>query len=144
MKYSTIKEKKMNTAAIFENLHRMAEIKDSLPWQLYSADERRNVEIVRLYDTRKEVPDGPAAALLKYKPGARVSCHLHPGFELIYVLDGVLCNDTGSHGIGCLEICPPGSTHELWSDEGAIFLVIWEQPVAVLNSSTVQRVLAVA
>lgn len=121
----------MNQSQIFADLFCGSTDLDNLPWQPYSADERRNVEIVRLYDTRNETPEGPAAALLKYKPGARVARHLHPGYELILVLQGVLNNDMGAHAVGTLEICPPGSTHELWSDSGCIFLVVWEQPVSV-------------
>jgi anti-sigma factor ChrR (cupin superfamily) len=40
-----------------------------------------------------------------------------------------LHNDSGTHQAGTIEICAPGSTHELWSDEGCVFLVVWEQPV---------------
>lgn len=119
------------TAKLFSNLLNMANEHRNLDWQPYSADERKDVEIVRLYDARNEHNKGPAAALLKYKPGARVSNHLHQGYELIFVLDGILCNDTGEHHPGTLEICPPGSTHALWSDTGSIFLVVWEQPVKV-------------
>jgi anti-sigma factor ChrR (cupin superfamily) len=116
----------------------------ALPWEPYGADERRNVEIVRLYDTRADTPSGPAAALLKYKPGARVSRHLHPGYELIFVLEGVLNNDAGAHPAGTLEVCPPGSTHQLWSDTGSIFLVVWEQPVVVQKTRSAARTPALA
>lgn len=105
---------------------------DSLDWESYGADERKGVEILRLYDTRAEYPQGPAAALLRYSAGAKVAAHLHPGYELIYVLRGELVNDAGIHGEGTLEICPPGSRHALSSDKGCIFLVVWEQPVTVL------------
>jgi len=121
----------MTASIIFAGLlGNLAEL-NALPWVPYSADERRNVEIVRLYDTRNATPQGPAAALLKYHPGARVARHMHPGYELILVLDGVLNNDMGAHPAGTLEVCPPGSTHALWSDSGCIFLVVWEQPVVV-------------
>jgi anti-sigma factor ChrR (cupin superfamily) len=121
----------MISSKIFSDLFNGSTDMNALPWEPYSADERRNVEIVRLYDTRKETPQGPAAALLKYKPGARVARHLHPGYELIFVLQGVLNNDAGAHAAGTLEVCPPGSSHALWSDAGCIFLVVWEQPVTV-------------
>lgn len=73
--------------------------------------------------------DGPSAALVRYQPGARTQRHLHPGYELIFVLDGVLHNDAGAHPAGTLEVCPPDSEHALWSDEGCTFLVVWEKPV---------------
>ncbi len=104
----------------------------TLDWQPCGADQRRGVEIVRLYDTRGEDSDGPAAALLRYAPGARVARHVHPGYELIFVLEGELINDAGVHGAGTLEICPPGSDHTLASDTGCVFLVVWERPVRVM------------
>ncbi len=112
---------------VFDKAHR-----DTLDWQPYSADGRRNVEIVRLYTARINGV-GPAAALLKYAAGAQVPPHLHNGYELILVLEGELINDAGRHGPGTLEICPPGSTHALSSETGCIFLVVWEQPVARLG-----------
>ncbi len=99
-----------------------------LDWQPYSADGRRSVEIVKLYDDRKDGA-GPAAALLRYAPGAKVPMHRHPGTELILVLEGELIDDAGLHPAGTLEICPPGSQHTLSSETGCVFLVIWEQPV---------------
>ena len=103
-----------------------------LDWQPYSADGRKSVEIVQLYDDRKDGA-GPAAALLRYAPGAKVPAHLHPGTELILVLEGELIDDAGRHPAGTLEICPPGSRHTLSSDVGCVFLVIWEQPVLRLT-----------
>jgi anti-sigma factor ChrR (cupin superfamily) len=103
----------------------------ALDWKPYGADGRRNVMIHRLYDARHN-GSGPAAALLKYAPGASVPTHLHVGYELILVLEGELINDAGRHGPGTLEICPPGSTHALASDKGCTFLVVWEQPVTLL------------
>jgi len=128
----------MTASTIFAGLVGNSAALNALPWVPYSADGRRNVEIVRLYDTRNATPQGPAAALLKYQPGARVARHLHPGFELILVLDGVLNNDMGAHPAGTLEVCPPGSAHALWSDSGCIFLVVWEQPVVVQPAPPVQ------
>lgn len=106
--------------------------RDALGWESYGSDGRQNVEIKRLYDARVNGV-GPAAALLKYAPGARVPTHLHGGYELILVIDGELINDTGRHGPGTLEICPPSSTHALASESGCTFLVVWEQPVVKLT-----------
>lgn len=105
--------------------------RSELNWQPYGSDGRQNVQIHRLYDAR-ESGVGPAAALLKYSPGAQVPRHLHNGYELILVIDGELINDAGHHGPGTLEICPPNSTHALASDKGCTFLVVWEQPVTKL------------
>lgn len=100
----------------------------NLEWEPYSSDGRNSVEIIRLYDDRVNGV-GPAAALLRYAPGAKVPAHLHPGTELILVLEGELIDDEGTHPAGVLEICPPGSIHTLSSETGCVFLVIWEQPV---------------
>jgi quercetin dioxygenase-like cupin family protein len=99
-----------------------------LDWQPYSADGRTSVEIIKLYDDRKDGA-GPAAALLRYAPGAKVPMHLHLGTELILVLEGELIDDAGVHPAGTLEICPSGSQHTLSSETGCVFLVVWEQPV---------------
>ena len=45
------------------------------------------------------------------------------------MLEGELIDDRGRHGAGVLQIYPPGSTHELSSQQGCTFLVVWEQPV---------------
>lgn len=112
---------------VFQKDHR-----DSLPWEPYGADGRSNVLIHRLYDARDQ-GQGPAAALLRYLPGARVPAHLHQGYELILVLEGELINDDGIHGPGTLEICPPGNSHALSTESGCTFLVVWEQPVKRLQ-----------
>jgi anti-sigma factor ChrR (cupin superfamily) len=100
----------------------------------YTADGRTKTDIVQLYDDRGANNDGPAAALMRYHPGARTRRHLHPGYELIFVLDGVLHNDSGAHEAGTIEVCPPNSSHELWSDAGCTFLVVWERPVQVAEA----------
>ena len=123
----------MKTSLILNNLFNMAKEQHNLAWKKHTANGRKGVEIFFLYDARNKNNEGPAAALLRYKPKARVVRHVHLGYELIFVLQGVLQNDSGSHPAGTLEICPPGSTHELWSDEGCVFLVVWEQPVKTEN-----------
>lgn len=102
---------------------------DAIDWTAYNQPGRTGVLIHPLYDTTDTGPGGPAAAIVRYLPGAVVKRHRHPGFELIYVLEGELVNDSGRHPAGTLEICPPGSTHTLGSDTGCTFLVVWEQPV---------------
>ena len=112
---------------VFDKKHR-----DALTWDPYGSDGRSSVQIHKLYDARED-GKGPAAALLRYLPGAQVPNHLHQGYELILVLEGELINDAGVHGPGTLEICPPGNTHALASDKGCVFLVVCEQPVIRLG-----------
>lgn len=117
-------------ALLLDNLFNMTKVQHDLVWKRHTTNKRNGVEIFPLYDARNDKNEGPAAALLRYEAGARVARHVHLGYELIFVLEGVLHNDTGAHKAGTLEICPPGSTHELWSPTGCVFLVVWEQPVA--------------
>jgi anti-sigma factor ChrR (cupin superfamily) len=126
----------MQTAQIFSDVLTAVRSADALPWVPYTADGRTKTDIVRLYDDKGPDNNGPAAALVRYHPGARTRRHLHPGYELIFVLDGVLSNDSGTHPAGTLEVCPPNSEHELWSDAGCTFLVVWEQPVRPLADNT--------
>lgn len=122
----------MEQAVILNGLMNIDYQFENVDWEQFGSDGRSGVEIYRLYDARGVEMNGPAAALLRYSPGAKARRHLHPGYELIYVLQGTLINDTGEHPAGSLEVCPPGSDHELSSEEGCIFLVVWEQPVRVM------------
>lgn len=107
---------------------------DALPFKAYDQPGREGVAIFPLYDTSDTGPTGPAAALVRYGAGAQVKRHIHPGYELILVLEGELINDAGRHGPGTLEVCPPGSSHALGSETGCTFLVVWEQPVRLAET----------
>lgn len=119
---------------------------DALPFERYDQPGREGVEIHRLYDTTDTGPDGPSAAIVRYSPGAKVKRHVHPGYELIFVLEGELINDAGRHPAGTLEVCTPGSSHALSSETGCTFLVVWEQPVRLAEPvrSPVEAALAAA
>lgn len=126
----------MHTGQILKDVLNAVRSKEALPWVPYTANGRIKTDIVHLYQG-PEV-DGPSAALVRYQPGARTQRHLHPGYELIFVLDGVLHNDAGAHPAGTLEVCPPDSEHALWSDEGCTFLVVWEKPVQTVSLAQAQ------
>ncbi len=119
----------MRGSRILSNLSLASDALKSLDWTAYDQPGRSGVLIHPLYDTADTGPGGPAAAIVRYLPGARVLRHRHPGYELIYVLEGELINDSGRHGPGTLEVCAPDSAHALRSDTGCVFLVVWEQPV---------------
>ncbi|MGD1895829.1 MAG: cupin domain-containing protein [Phormidesmis sp.] len=89
---------------------------------------RPGVEIHRLYG---DLQQGPAAALLKYQPGATVPNHEHTGYEHIVVLAGGQSDHQGKHTAGSLIINLPGSSHNIVSENGCIVLIIWEKPIAV-------------
>lgn len=125
----------MQTGQIIKDVLTAVQNQHALPWVPYTANGRTKTDIVSLY--KDAGPDGAAAALVRYHPGARTQRHLHPGYELIFVLDGVLHNDAGAHHPGTIEVCPPNSEHALWSDEGCTFLVVWEKPVRVLADQQV-------
>ncbi|WP_052341733.1 cupin domain-containing protein [Salinarimonas rosea] len=116
---------------------------DHLVFETYDQPGREGVEIHRLYDTTDTGPVGPAAAIVRYRPGAQVQRHIHPGYELIFVIEGELINDAGRHPAGTLEICPPGSSHALGSEKGCTFLVIWEQPVMLAKHAATHQAPAV-
>jgi anti-sigma factor ChrR (cupin superfamily) len=87
---------------------------------------RAGIDISRLYGDGQH---GPAAALLRYQPGASVPLHRHTGYEHVVVLAGSQTDHNGVHGAGTLVINPPGSQHRVVSDYGCLVLVIWEKPV---------------
>ncbi|WP_030908030.1 cupin domain-containing protein [Streptomyces sp. NRRL F-5126] len=94
-----------------------------------TADGRCGVEMHQLYGPQETGEGGPAAGVVRYRPGARTQAHRHGGFEIIYVLDGHLQTDAGDHQAGSLLCMEPGSVHAPRSDGGALLLVIWEQAV---------------
>lgn len=112
---------------ILNNLFQISEESDRLPWQPF----RPGVDIYPLY---KDETSGASAALLRYEPGATVPQHLHTGFEHIIVLAGSQRDQHGQHSAGTLVINSPDTQHSVASDDGCIVLIIWQQPVQLLDS----------
>lgn len=109
---------------ILTDLFALADQPERLSWEPF----RPGVEIHRLYGDGHQ---GPAAALLKYEPGAGVPNHRHTGYEHIIVLSGAQQDSRGNHGVGTLVINSPETSHDVVSDEGCIVLIIWEKPVVI-------------
>ena len=109
---------------LLKDLPNIAVWQNNLPWQPF----RDGVEIYRLYGDNKS---GPAAALLRYEPGASVPRHEHTGFEHIYVLTGSQTDENGEHQAGPLIVNPPNSNHSVISQAGCIVLAIWEKPISL-------------
>jgi quercetin dioxygenase-like cupin family protein len=105
---------------------------EDLDFQPITSDGRTGVTIHRLYSTEQTGEHGPAAGIVRYEPGAGAVPHRHEGYEIIYVFDGQLETDAVSHPAGSLLVMEPGSVHAPRSEHGAVLLVVWEQPVAVL------------
>ena len=97
----------------------------ALRWEHF----REGIEVSWLYRNGEH---GPAAAYLKYAAGARVPHHLHAGYEHILVLEGSQTDHNGRHRAGALVINPPGTTHDVVSEEGCLVLILWERPVILL------------
>lgn len=97
-----------------------------IPWAAF----RPRVRIHWLYRTEE---DGPAAALLRYDPGAAIPLHEHLGWEHIFVLSGAQSDGTTRYAEGALMISAPGTRHAIKSDEGCVVLAIWDRPVRVVG-----------
>ena len=95
-------------------------------------DGRVGAEIHSLYSTRQTGENGPAAALVRYRPGAAAKPHRHQGYELIYIFSGELETDDGVFGPNSLLVMEPGSVHAPRSEKGCTTLAVWEQPVTPL------------
>lgn len=95
---------------------------ESLDWKPY----RTGVEIVRIYG---DPEDGPAAALLRYQPGAGVPLHEHLGYEHILILARTQCDPNGCNDAGTLIVNAPGSSHSVYNELGSVVLAIWERSI---------------
>jgi anti-sigma factor ChrR (cupin superfamily) len=99
---------------------------DDLAWEPF----RAGVRVHWLYQTGD---DGPAAALLRYEPGAHVPLHVHTGWEHIFVLDGAQSDGAARYAAGALLISPPGTRHAITSAEGCVVLAVWQRPVQIVG-----------
>ena len=104
--------------------------KEEIDFQPLTTDGRSGDEIHRLYSTVETGPTGPAAAIVRYLPGATAKPHRHGGYELIHVLSGELETDDGVYPENSVLVMPPDSVHAPRSPHGCVALVVWEQPVA--------------
>jgi anti-sigma factor ChrR (cupin superfamily) len=92
---------------------------------------RPGVDEYRLYGNNGG--PGPSASILRYAPGARIPYHRHDGHEHLYVLAGSQRDDRGTYSAGTLVINPPGTAHDVVSDEGCTVLAIWERPIVFIE-----------
>jgi anti-sigma factor ChrR (cupin superfamily) len=112
----------MEHAQAFAELLQRAATPESLDWQSL----RPGVDFHALYGYPGQ---GPAAALLRYAPGATVPAHRHTDYEHILVLDGEQRDANGRYRAGTLLVSPPGSRHAVASDDGCLVLAIWSGPL---------------
>jgi anti-sigma factor ChrR (cupin superfamily) len=88
---------------------------------------------VRVHWLYRSDDNGPAAALLRYDPGAAVPLHEHVGWEHILVLAGSQSDDAAHMAKGTLTISPPGTRHAIVSGEGCVVLAVWQHPVRIVG-----------
>lgn len=100
-----------------------------LAWQPWNEPGREGVDICPLFTPEQTGPEGAAALLIRFRPGAHGDSHEHRGFELMLVLDGVLEDDKGGcFPAGTLVLEGPGSVHQARSRQGCTVLAIRERP----------------
>ncbi len=98
--------------------------RDDLPWQPWVQNGRDGVDMVPLFGSD---PDGAAALLVRFRPGAHGDFHLHLAAELMFVLDGVLEDDKGGYfEKGSVIVEGPGSIHQALSRQGCTLLAMRE------------------
>jgi anti-sigma factor ChrR (cupin superfamily) len=114
------------------DLFKISDWQHTLPWTPF----KEGVEIYRLYG---DATSGPATALLRFQPGARIALHEHTGYEHILVLAGSQVDENGGANGGALIINSPHTRHSVFSENGCIVLAIYEKPVAFLDASTMQE-----
>ena len=83
-----------------------------------------------------------ATSLVRYAPGSNFEQHTHELGEEIFVLDGVLNDESGSFGAGTYIKNPPGSSHAPGSATGCTLFVklrhldLAERERTVIDTST--------
>ena len=108
------------------DLFQIAEWQHTLPWTPF----RDGIDIYRLYG---DGATGPATALLRFHPGARVPLHEHTGYEHILVLAGSQVDENSRAAAGTLIVNPPETRHSVLSETGCIVLAIYERPVIFIE-----------
>lgn len=64
-----------------------------------------------------------SVALVRFAPGARLPHDPHPGGEEVFVVEGVLSDESGDYPAGTWLREPPGSSHAPFSREGCVIYV---------------------
>ncbi|TAM85739.1 MAG: anti-sigma factor [Candidimonas sp.] len=85
------------------------------------ASPQRGVERMMLDRVGEE--QARATSIVRYAPASYFPRHSHPGGEEILVLSGTFSDEDGHYPAGWYLRNPPGSSHEPFSDEGAIIFV---------------------
>ena len=98
---------------------------DSHTW---TVSPQAGVERVMLDRVGDEV--ARATSLVRYAAGSHFPRHVHGGGEEIFVLEGGFSTDAQHFPAGCYLRSPPGSSHQPFSEEGALLFVKLRQMTA--------------
>ena len=89
-----------------------------LPW---SPSPEAGIERRMLEHQGGEV--AKATSIVRYQAGSKFKTHVHDGGEEIFVLDGVLSDESGDYSPGTYIMNPPGSAHAPFSETGCTLFV---------------------
>ena len=118
--------RKIPAELMIENLIGDGFKREDLDWQPWVENGRDGVDFVPLFSGG---PDGAAALLLRFRPGAHGDFHKHGGAELMFVLDGVLEDDKGGYfPKGTCVVEAEDSIHQALSRQGCTLLAVRERP----------------
>ena len=97
------------------------------PSALHFEPFREGIEAAWLH---RDPAGGAAAAVLRYRPGAKAPRHRHAGWERVIVISGSQADAQGLLKAGDVALNAPGTEHEVFSEEGCLVLLVWErQPI---------------
>lgn len=91
----------------------------------WAASPQGGVERVML--DRVGAEKARATSIVRYAPGSHFPVHSHPGGEEILVLSGTFSEDGMHYPVGWYLRNPPGSSHQPYSEEGAVIFVKLQQ-----------------
>ena len=90
---------------------------------------RPGIQIRELYADEK----GYRAALVCFSPKAEVPMHRHTADEHVFVLQGLICDETRECGPGTYIRNSAGTSHKVWSNTGGLVLIHWLGPIQFLQ-----------
>ncbi|HDY7993048.1 TPA: cupin domain-containing protein [Vibrio vulnificus] len=124
----------MNGVIFHKNILKPLDNEGFLPMH---TDGRVGVNIREIFHDAGE--NGSRLALVKYDQAALVPEHIHTGYEVIFVIEGVLSDNYGNYTRGELIVYRPDSAHSLHTKTGCIFLVLWDKPVERVGESAGEK-----
>jgi anti-sigma factor ChrR (cupin superfamily) len=113
-----------------KDVFHLAAHQHELAWQPY----KKGVDIFRLYG---DGITGPTAALIRYREHGEIPMHEHIGYEHLLILAGSQRDENGTYEAGTFVINPPGTRHQVSSEDGCIVLAIYEKPVRFVQDGNI-------